>query len=245
MPDAGAATLGYAVPARYTAAVIATRIAGECSMTYRMIVRSLVLLLCAGVATDALGARRGVRIDFGSEWQAESSIGSAGCPGTTGGSTVLVRGGVTYSGRDDNAHLVDAYCQLSTPDEWGESSFFGLEPGLAALVGPNDDNAVQAIRYSFLDAERFDGPTGFQWIFYDFPNGLTLVGLYGLIETALTDTSYILAGDTFLWRGTDGYDGEYFCFHDGAYVGIWEGELGDDPAGCLAPLQQIFRDGFE
>lgn len=214
-------------------------------MTCRMVLRSLVFLSCVVLATDALGARRGVRIDFGTEWQDSASIGSAGCPGTTGGSTVLVRGGVTYSGRENNIHLTDAYCQLSTPDQWGESSFFGLEPDLAALVGPNTDNAVQAIRYSYLDAERFDGPTGFQWIFYDFPGGLTLVGLYGLTETVLTDTSYIRVGGTFLWRGTDGYDGEYFCFHDGAYAGTWGGELGDDPDGCLAPLQQIFDDGFE
>lgn len=214
-------------------------------MTYRMVLRSLVFLLCVAIATDAFGARRGVRIDFGTEWQGEAAIGSAGCPGTTSGSTVLVRGGITWSGRDDDAHLFDAYCQVSTPDQWGESSFFGQEPGLASLVGPNDDNAVQATRYSFLDADRFDSPTGFQWIFYDFPNGVTFVGLYGLVETVLDNLSYIDAGDTFLWRGTDGYDGEYFCFHDGAYVGTWAGDIGNDPAGCLAPLQDVFSDGFE
>ena len=214
-------------------------------MTRRLVLRGLVFVLCALLAMDAFAARRGVRIDFGSEWQTSESIGSAGCPGTTGGSTLVTRDGFTFSGRDNNIHLTDAYCQRSTPDEWGASSFFGLEPGLAALVGPNDDNAVQAIRYSFLDADRFDGPTGFQWIFYEFPNGVTLVGLYGLVDAVLDNTSYIDAGSSFLWRGSDGYDGEYFCFHDGDFVGTWNGDPAVDPDACLAPLQEIFGDGFE
>lgn len=213
-------------------------------MANRMMVRWLLVLLCVGVGSDALAARRGIRIDFGGEWQPEGSIGG-GCPGTTAGSTVLVRNGVTFAGREDNAFLVDAYCQLSTPGQWGASSFFGFEPGLASLIGANADNAVQAIRYAYLDTLRFDNPTGFQWIFYDFPNALTVVGLYGFVNTVLTDQSYIRQGNTFLWRGTDGYDGEYFCFLGGTYIGTWNGELNDTGSACLGALQLLFRSGFE
>lgn len=208
----------------------------------------LVGLLLAWMfpSADALAARRTVRVDFGGEWDTRQ-IGTADCPGSTVGSTLVLRDGITFSGRENAAHLVDDYCQISIDDAWNSSSFFqGDETGLAALVGPNTDNAVRAIRYSYLDDIRFDSPTGFQWGFYLFPNQVTIVALYGLEGTTLDATSYIRQAGGFLWRADlDGYDGEYFCFLGNLYLGPWSGDPAEPGSACMQALNTVFQDGFE
>lgn len=215
-------------------------------MTRRTVYGVLLVLLWLVPAADLCAARRTVRVDFGGEWDTRQ-IGTADCPGSSVGSTLVLRDGITFSGRDNAAHLVDDYCQISIADVWNSSSFFqGDESGLAALVGPNTDNAVSSIRYSMLDDIRFDSPTGFQWSFYLFPNQLTIVGLYGLEGTTLDTSSYIRSSNEFLWRADlDGYDGEYFCFLGGTYLGPWSGDPGEPGSACMQAFSLVFRDGFE
>jgi hypothetical protein len=203
---------------------------------------ALVLALAAG---EADASRRALRIDFGGEWTTEA-LGTPQCAGTSATDTLVDFGGFVFSGREDAAYLADAYCQLSVDGVFSGSSFFD-EPGLQALIGDNTDNAVTAIRYAYLDADRFGAPApeGFQWGFYFFPDGLTVVGLYGLVDVALTATSYITQGATLRWNGTMGHDGEYFCIQDGAWLGTWDGTLADAGSACLLALQRVFGDGFE
>lgn len=206
----------------------------------------LLVLSLSVPLSDLHAARRTVRVDFGGEWDTRQ-IGTADCPGSTVGSTLVLRDGITFSGRDNPAHLADDYCQISIDDAWNSTSFFqGDEAGLASLVGANTDNAVRAIRYSYLDDLRFDSPTGFQWGFYLFPNQITIVGLYGLESTTLDATSYIRQGGNFLWRADlDGYDGEYFCFVGSTYLGTWSGDPGEPGSACMQAFSTVFRDGFE
>jgi hypothetical protein len=225
-------------------------------MSSRVAIHIILAFVLTLFAMDSHAARRSLRIDF-IAWEndPENTIGSFGCPGTTAGSVLLEWNGFTFSGLNDSAHLTDAYCQAaieyfesaSTEEYLNGEIFVGIsdpEPGLATLIGANTDNSVTAIRYAFLDDDRFESPQGFQWVFYFFPGNITIVGLYGLIGVELTDTSFISKGSNFMWQGdADGFDGEYFCFKKQTFVGTWDGEtVGDDPAGAC-PF--IFANGFE
>lgn len=222
-------------------------------MSHRAFRHGLLIALSC-VVVDAHALRRTTRIDgFGDSWR-EFAIGSAGCPGTTAGSTAdatLVRQlGFTFSGRASTAFLVDDYCQVAQPGTLTQTNYtYADEQGLAALFGDNPGDAITGIRYSMFDRERFDfetPPTGFQWAFYSFPAGVTFVALYGLESTALDDTSYVKLGANFVWKGSDGYDGQYFCFGEGRYLGSWNGDLDDTGSPCLRALSGIiFEDGFD
>jgi hypothetical protein len=73
-----------------------------------------------------------------------------------------------------------------------------------------------------------------------------VVGLYGLESATLDDTSYIKAGTLFVWKGSQGYDGQYFCFRANAYIGSWNGELTDTGSTCLQAFSDsIFENGFD
>lgn len=204
---------------------------------------ALVLALAAG---EADAGRRALRIDFGGEWTTVEDLDSPQCAGASEADTLVDFGDFVFSGREDAIYLADAYCQVSVDGEFSGGNFFD-EPGLQALIGDNADNAVTAIRYVYLDGFRFDFGTtdGFQWGFYFFPDGLTVVGLYGLEQVALTASSYITQGATLRWNGALGYDGEYFCVQDGAWLGSWDGTLEDAGSACLLALQRVFGDGFE
>jgi hypothetical protein len=222
----------------------------------------LVALLAPGSA-DAV--TRGIRIDFAGDWgdaDAAYAIGSPQCAGSSSLDTLVRFRGYTFSGYDDPGYEfdTDTYCQRTVPYDpsapfdpyFSSASFFtGDEPGLAALVGANTDNAVSAIRYAYLGGPRFSEPNGFQWAFYFFPHGVTVVGLYGLTAIPLTDEASWIEDPTGsrIWLGaTDGYTTEYFCFKDvdGAtqYLGTWNGSLQESGA-CAAALGELFTDGFE
>ena len=184
-----------------------------------------------------------MRVDSGS-WETHA-LGPTNCPGSLNTSTLVHYEGLEFSGRNHPAFLQDTSCQVPIPGEFNQFTFFhGDELVLGAFVGANEDDAVTAIRYTYLDGAA--EPDGFQWAFYFFPRELTVVGLYGL-ETHLFDsTSYISDGSVDYWDGArDGYEGEYFCFREGAWIGTWDGTLEDTGSACLAALQQVFGNGFE
>jgi hypothetical protein len=209
-----------------------------------ILVSALVLLLVAPASAN----RRAVRVDTGALWS-EQAIGSAGCPGSATNHTRIMRNGYVFSGRDDPALTVDAFCQVAVAGEFDENSFvFGDEQGLATLVGPNDDNAITAIRYTYLDRPRNQaGAFGFQWAFYYFPhNNVTIAALYGLVDTPLTATSYIQQGSAFHWRGNvQGFDGEYFCYRGLTFLGAWNGDVTSPGSECLIAANRKFRGSFE
>lgn len=137
------------------------------------------------------------------------------------------------------------YCQYSKP--WAPGAFEGEylsaavfgpdEADLAALIGPNEDNAVHAVRYSFVG----DYPEilyGRQWTFYYFPDDLTVVALHGAADGEPTYEWIYDALSGYVWQAaTDYWDGGYFCFQGGAYLG--------DCVAAPPPPEQIFQNGFE
>lgn len=227
---------------------------------------SLILIL---VSLDANAGRRSLRIDF-ANWLDAEPLGSAACPGSNPHSESVSWRGFLFSGGFAGNFLVDTYCQaandydpISDPDPseyLSADSIPGDEAGLAEKVGNNNDpdplQRVTALRYTFLDADRFPDlpgdpePRGFQWAFYFFPGDVTLVALYGDLEPGtLGFEPLIEAGTTTLWDGIAfGSDGEYFCFEGTRFRGIWDGEpAGTAPLdGCILDLpEEIFIDGFE
>jgi hypothetical protein len=212
----------------------------------RIVSLIVALLAASAFAPDADANRRTIRVDGFGTWDVYDDPNPI-CFGWSASSTLLLGPGLVFSGRDNPAHLTDTYCQVPTPGTLNEASFFYPdETGLAAMFGENPGDRVTAKRYSLLDQPRFSGDaTGFQWTFYYFPGGGTIVGLYGLDETVLDSTSYISYNGTRVWdAGRDGYDGQYFCFDGVRYQGIWDGEL-DSNSACILMGFRIFRGRFE
>ena len=93
-------------------------------------------------------------------------------------------------------------------------------------MGENKDQFAKALRYSFF-------PDGFQWVFFTFSNGVTLVRFRGIEEDTgsgfpqlvpLDDRTSIVNGNTVYFRGdlwTD-YNGEFFCFEGSEFRGVWD-----------------------
>jgi len=213
-------------------------------MSERRIQLILVLVL-ALLAIDAWPAPRSVRVDGGNGWN-QFSIGTSGCPGTTSGTsaanTLVQRMGFTFSGRANTAYLFSDYCQVADASTLTLANYIYFdEQDLAHLFSDNTGNAITGIRYSFLDQDLFNSPTGFQWGFYTFPGNVVVVALYGLESVTLDNTSYITPG---VWSGTNGYSGEYFCFHNNVYIGTWTA-LTDANNACLHALGVLFVNGFE
>jgi hypothetical protein len=211
----------------------------------RIAIAFLLLLLVPGLA-EAL--RRGVRVDGFGTWNLFEDPNPT-CFGWSNGSTLLLGPGLVFSGRDDPSHLTDTYCQTPVPGTLTQSEFFYPdETALAAMIGPNTDGSVFARRYSLLDRPRFDfenPPTGFQWTFYYFAQGGTIVGLYGLEEVELDDRSYITQNGVRVWDAArDGFDGQYFCFEGVRYVGTWDGTLPSNSP-CVLIGFRLFRGSFE
>jgi hypothetical protein len=207
-------------------------------------IQLILTLVLALIAADAVADRRTIRIDNSSDWT-QFAIGSAGCPGTTAGATaantLVQRLGFTFSGRANTAYLVNDYCQVALPGTLTTANYFQPdERDLARLFGDNP-NAIAGIRYSLLDNAALFSATGFQWGFYTFPTGVTVVGLYGLEAITLDNTSSISSS---VWNGQNGYSGQYFCFQNGAYIGSWN-TLTDINNACLHALGVVFVNGFE
>jgi hypothetical protein len=209
---------------------------------------------------DAMAGRRSVRIDFGA-WSDEFPLGSVDCPGSSPGSDTVIWNGFDFIGSTGNSYNVYEYCQavatyeesLGTDEYLNENLFFDDESGLAAKVGENQDEPfITARRYTFLDGELFEDETdGFQWAFYFFPNGITLVTIYGEIpiDGAKFDPWIVKDGEA-IWDSLEsGYDGEYFCFEGNKFIGFWDGSnVGSNPsAGCILPPppELVFANGFE
>ena len=219
----------------------------------------LLTLLLLPASADA--SRRAVRVDGFGNWSlgapppadgADFVLPSPLCPGWQAGSTLVQWSGYVFSGRDHPDHLTDTYCQVPVPDSLTEASFFYPdETALASLIGSNPGNRVTAVRYSYLDRDAFDfdqPATGFQWVFYRFAAGdheTMIVGLYGLADVVLGHSSYLAFGSLRLWdAGSDGYDGQYFCFANGDYLGEWDGVLAA-ASPCVSSAQRVFRGAFE
>ena len=142
------------------------------------------------VSLDTEAARRAIRVEF-NEWDEAQNIGSVDCPGSDAHSTEVLWNGIRFSGAGDPVYLIESYCQHSFNYEgddfgaWVNEDYFNQEfvnePGLADLFGPNKtEPLITAIRYTYLDGDRDELDTnGFQWAFYFFPGGITIVALYG------------------------------------------------------------------
>ncbi len=206
--------------------------------------KRILALGAALIATDASAGGRSIRVDSDTSWT-QHAIGSAGCPGSTAGATaantLVQRLGFTFSGRANTAYLVNDYCQVALLGTLTTTNYFQPdERDLARLFG-DDPTAVFGIRYSFLDQSALSSATGFQWGYYTFQSGVTVVALYGLQTLTLDNTSYISGS---VWNGQNGYSGQYFCFQNNVYIGSWL-TLTDRNSVCLHALGVLFVSGFE
>jgi hypothetical protein len=200
---------------------------------------------------DATAGRRALRIDFDA-WSAAHNITDTDfCPRYFSGSA-LIRGAFVFQNDQfPDPYLTNAYCQdipvwdpFSQPDVYSYLNSEVIpsdEAGLAAKIGENRGvEPITAERYTFLDGDEFeDGTSGYQWAFYSFPNGVTLVALYGDSPVQSDGYSpfiyYSPDSDDLIWKATiNGFDGQYFCFELGEFIGFWDGEIaGTEPAdGC-------------
>jgi hypothetical protein len=189
---------------------------------------SVAIFLFVGVC-DATAARRGVRVDF-LAWSDETPIDS--CPGYSFSYYVVnAENARFYTSRTlgfNEPWKSYSYCQdsipwsegLDTSEYLNQDVFFEDESVLAGEIGSNNSvNASQNVtarKYSYLGEFGF----GYQWTFYDFPDGLTLVGYY---DSAVDQSPRIKTADgtITLWSGD--YDGEYFCFEGGEFIGVSDG----------------------
>ncbi len=238
--------------------------------------RQSLIVLVAGLfllATfDADARRRALRVEFLDWTNPVLVVPSADCPGTSSTNSLVVEPVKASVGLDmtgfvfdssDNALLLNGrYCQEGNrftgsefSDEYLNAESFDPvdDPGMRALIGTNEDNAVQALRYTFLtapfDPNNTPGPddAGFQWAFFTFPGGVTLVRFTGDFVEPGPDGGLepiLRAGATELFNGytdtigSSGYDGEYFCFRGEEFLGFWDETTfqGRDPSsGCAQP----------
>jgi len=242
--------------------------------TLRVLFLTRALKLCIATvllllfATDAMAARRGVRIDFGAWGPAYGPVGNLDCPNSAGGLAtwvnMIMAPGYAYSfwtNSGANFPVVDSYCQYATPYSPGlepseylnNTTIPADEPGLAQLIGDNKCGGVTAERYTFLNASRFTaGVKGAQWAFYFFPGGQTIVALYSQLEIDELGFSpqIIQLWDAYpsLWQGTAANPDGYFYFQGADFIGPWDGtwpvtEGGPQPADSCPDL--ILQDGFE
>jgi hypothetical protein len=214
---------------------------------------SAILAIVIAVAS-ALGStiaeanRRSVRVDAGA-WDSFLPIDSLSCPLDLAGTPRLLIGDLLLSGLLGSDLLTGASCQYTKAGEYKGSTFApGDEDGLAALLGPNADQTAAAIRYTFADdIDVLAAPRAFQWYQHQLP-GLVLVSLHlsvgGDTGASLDDSTHLvdLSSGTRLWgAGSDGFDGEYFCFQwyvsPWTYLGRWNGRIDDEGSDCLRYLR--------
>ena len=227
--------------------------------------RASVLLLTVAMfllemvfCDPAHAVRRSIRFAAGG-WDGQFSFG-VNCPGTTplGGSPAaslpLDWGEIRFHGRGDTDYTDNMGCDKTIPDQFNESYFEFLDPpenSLRTFVGTNIDNAASALRYTWTSNDPTKG--SYQWILYSFPKGITIAGLYGLYDVSqfpevplvLDVSTAIEQGGVTVWSAAGNqFDGEYFCFVDGEFAGLWNGELDDHGSACLE-AGDIFNGGFE
>jgi len=221
----------------------------------------LISIFFAGLA---MAGGRPIRVDFG-DWSPAQAIGSAACPGTTAGSTIVIWKDYYLVGSEDTKYLADAYCQTALAGDFDRASFNGEDsPYISRLVGLNTDNRVKAIRYTFLDGNRFSTTKqGYQWVIYSFP-GVELIGLNasaGFPLTADSRITYQNIGNSPFWSADQYPDGQYLCFVYGSGSGGFGGNYiisdnsyqfsaKDDlnPSNrndCVARLTGVYANSFE
>lgn|GEM_PF-2115415 len=236
-------------------------------MRVRLLLCFLFLFL---TIQPAEAGRRSIRIDFGAwgtqfpiypfEPQQNPECAGAYVSGSPYYPPFYILPSVSWNGlyfqtaTFPGLNLNNYYCQHSqpyqdfvNPSEYLNSSTFPAEErDLAYWIGANTDNAVSAIRYSFLGQEN-NQLIGRQWAFYFFPNDLTVVALYGVPDDGATylyeSISDFSLGSTeqdyLLWESVrDGFDGQYFCFQGKEFIG-------DCVPPAPPPPDEIFVDGFE
>jgi hypothetical protein len=211
---------------------------------------ALLSLLLLGAEAGAVG--RVIRVDNSSNWVTSNAIGSGTpCTGTTTGAIVITNFGYTFLGRGNTAsenYGTFDYCEVAVAGTLNKNDYsHSDENGLRALFGSG--TGISAIRYDFLDNAALSSADGFQWGFYTFPSGVTFVALYGLdgsVNGIVPDSSsFINKGATYVWHGSNGYNGEYYCFKNNAYVGSWDGNASDVGNACLNAAGVLFINDFE
>jgi hypothetical protein len=224
--------------------LLSSRVLWSCSL--------VCLLLWITFIPDAVAARRGLRIDFNAWSNAYPITSSDHCPRYDSGS-VLTRGDLVFQNpQNPTPYAENMYCQdipnysfgMATDEYLNSEVFPDEEAGLAAKVGPNQGSLVDSVtaeRYTFLDGdEQVEGATGFQWAFYSFPDGVLIVALYTdlAVQADGFDPVIYHASDEedIVWEASvNGFDGQYFCFDLGVFIGFWDGEhAGTNPSdGCV------------
>ena len=203
--------------------------------------------------TSSWAGQRPIRVDNNANWTT-NSIGSAACSGTAAGSILINSFGYTFSGRGSTAtenYATNDYCEVALPGTLNPVDYFhDDEKSLRALFAGGV--GVTAIRYDFLDNSAIFSADGFQWAFFTFPvapHPVTLVTLYGLdgsINGIVPDsTSYIKSVSRTIWTGNNGYNGQYYCFQNNAFVGVWDGSTLDPNNVCLRALGVVFINSFD
>jgi len=225
---------------------------------------ALTLALSFAV-TSAEAGRRGIRIDFGA-WGAAQNIdlwtNESNCPFYSGVSgspgnylyAFVYRNSVVFQAAtfyEPNSYT-EGYCQFSRPYQSGlstdeylnKAAFPPEEWDLAYMIGSNTNNAVTAVRFSFLGQDS-NGLFGRQWAFYFFPNNLMVVALYGVPDDGSTypfESIFDQVAFEYIWESVrDGFDGQYFCFQDEEYIGDCVPPAPPPPP----PPEIVFRDNFE
>lgn len=208
-------------------------------LKYCFVAIGLLFIMGAG---DAFAQRRAIRVDLGEQWQ-DAPFASKACAGADLDRTVILWNDHVFVGLDDPSLLEGAYCSASRGARFSGSSLPSDEADLAALVGTNLDGAITARRFTFLnDPERYAATHGFQWMFVNFPNDFTIVGLYGLQRVKLDETTFVSERMNVLWNSVgDRFDGEYFCFDKGRFVGTWNPTRPNRPSPCVRHLSQLRR----
>lgn len=218
-----------------------------------------LLSVCIFTIDQAQAGRRGVRVDIGA-WNPAEEIslggGSGACPEAGWDGEIPVPGPgptifwdwVNWNGLEFrtsgfeglsifNCQTSRSYTPGAQPEEYLNQAIFPPdEADLAVFIGTNTNNAVTAIRYSFLG----DHPSGYygrQWTFYFFPGDLTVVALHG-VQDGQSTYEWIYDHDNgfYIWDAqVDAWYGEYFCFQGNSYIGD-----------CVPPAPEYrFEDGFE
>lgn len=222
---------------------------------------SLPLIFLVAIC-DAEAGRRGLRIDLGA-WNTQQPIslggGSGACPEAAYDISIPIPGpgpslGFGWVSWQDLQFMTSAfegldtfYCQTSKPYQQGASTdeylnegiFPADEEDLAAMIGANTNNAVTAIRYTFVNDPS--SPTyGRQWTFYFFPDGLTVVALHGVLDNQVTyEWIFDHEASAYVFQAQfDFWDGGYFCFDGREYQG-------DCVPPAPQPPDEFFLDSFE
>lgn len=230
-------------------------------MTSRLALWLLAVPLLLLSISSAEAGRRGLRVDAGA-WNAPQEIslggGSGACPEAGWDAEVpifepgptIFWGWVDWLGLEFRTSGFEGLsiftCQTSkpytpgaAPEEYLNQAIFPPdEADLAYMIGPNTDNAVTAIRYSWL-GEFSGGYYGRQWTFYFFSSGGTIVALHGVLEGQETfEWIYDHENGEYVWRAEDSaWDGGYFCFQGFYY--------GDCVPPAPPPPEEVFWDSFE